>query len=102
MASLAGVWNGWVRLPTGQQVPATFDLKPAGDYVVQGGAFITRGKAQLKDGGLLLVSSDATGVLAIGERTSTAQLGERAGNWVLTGAGRGDAGPFNFEVSRPK
>ena len=95
LSSLAGKWSGWVRLPTGGSVPATLDLTPSGDYVTRAGAFMTQGKAQVKDGGLVMMSTGASGPLGISVRTSTASLSERSGMLVLNGTGRGDAGPFD-------
>ena len=101
--SLAGTWNGWVSLPTGGSTPGTFELSPGGEYVTRAGAFSARGTAQIKDGVVVLVSSGGSGRLGVTERTSTASLGQRAdGMLVLKGTGRSDAGPFDFEFTRPK
>ena len=98
-ASLAGKWQGWVRLPGGSSVPGTLDMKPSGDYSVAAGSFTTQGQAQVKDGGLSMVSTGGTGRLATSERTSSATLAQRAdGTRVLRGSGRDETnGPFDFE-----
>jgi hypothetical protein len=102
ISSLAGKWTGWVRLPTGGSVPGTFELSPSGEYVTRAGAFTTSGKAQVKDGAMVMVSTGGTGPLGINERTSTASLAERSGMLVLSGTGRADVGPFDFEFTRQK
>ena len=91
-----------MRGPSGGAIPGTFDLAPNGTYVMSAGAFSSRGTAQVKDGTVVLVATGGTGALAAGTRSSTATLGERAGTWVLTGSGRGEMGPFDFEVTRQK
>jgi hypothetical protein len=103
VSALAGTWTGWVRLPTGGSVPGTLQINPGGAYAVRAGAFNTQGQAQVKDGGVVLVSTAASGPLAASDRTSTGSLAERAGVQVLRGAGR-DAthGPFEFEFTRQK
>lgn len=100
VSSLAGKWTGWVRLPTGGSVPGTFELSPSGEYITRAGAFTTSGKAQVKDGAVVMVSTGGTGPLGINERTSTASLAERSGTLVLSGTGRADVGPFDFEFTR--
>jgi hypothetical protein len=104
VASLAGKWNGWVRLPTGGSVPGTLEMSPGGDYVVRAGAFSTQGQAQVKDGGVSMVSTGGTGRLAATDRTSAATLAERSdGTRVLRGSGRDEVnGPFDFEFTKPK
>ncbi|MGH7388090.1 MAG: hypothetical protein ACREM3_01340 [Candidatus Rokuibacteriota bacterium] len=103
LSSLAGKWTGTLVLPSGRSAPGTFELSPNGDYLTQASGFTARGKAQVKDGNLALVSTSTTGGLATGQRTSAASLSERAdGMLVLTGSGHSDSGPFSFDVSRKK
>jgi hypothetical protein len=103
LPSLAGRWVGDVILPTGKSETGTFDLTPAGDYVTRAGAFSATGRAQVKDGNLLLTSTSTSGGVATGQRTSTASLSQRNdGRLVLTGRGQSDSGPFNFEVTKQK
>jgi hypothetical protein len=78
-------------------------LSPNGDYVARLGAFVIQGKAEIKDGALMLTSTSTSGGLTTGQRTSTATLSERPdGMLVLSGFGHSDSGPFNFEVTRKK
>jgi hypothetical protein len=103
LASLAGKWIGTVTLPSGRNVPGTFELLPTGDYSTEASGFSARGKAQVKDGNLALVSTSTSGGMATGQRTSLASLYERPdGMLVLRGTGNSDVGPFSFEVSRKK
>ena len=104
LSSLAGTWQGWVRLPTGTNSPATMVMSPGGDYTVKSGAFTTQGQAQIKDGGVVLVSTGGSGSFATSDRASMATLADRSdGTRLLRGTGRDDtAGPFEFEFSKTK
>jgi hypothetical protein len=103
MSTLAGKWVGTLTPPSGKPIPGTVEFSPNGDYVVRSGAFSGQGKAQVKDGGLHLVSTSTTGGLTTGQRTSAATLSQRAdGMLVLRGSGHSDAGPFDYEVVRQK
>ncbi len=103
LASLAGLWTGSITTPAGKPVPGTLELSPTGDYVARAGTFSAQGKAQVKDGKVMLTSTSTAGGMATGQRTSTANLSQRSdGALVLTGNGHADAGPFNFEVTRQK
>ena len=62
----------------------------------------TAGKAQIKDGSLILTGTGGSGRLGVSPRTSTAWIGERGGILVLSGSGRDDIGPFNFEFTKDK
>ena len=105
LPALAGTWAGSVTPPAGGTGAVanqgTLTLSPNGDYVARAGAFTAQGKAEVRNGALMLTSTSTSGGMATGQRTSTATLSERSdGTMVLTGFGHSDAGPFNFEVSR--
>jgi hypothetical protein len=103
LSSLAGTWNGWVKGPAGGSVPATFELAPSGEYVTRAGAFSSQGKAQVKEGAVVLMSTGGSGSLGTTDRTSMASVGQRSdGVLVMKGSGRGDSGPFDFEFTRSK
>jgi hypothetical protein len=103
VASLAGKWAGSVTTPGGKPIAGTLDIAPSGDYVARAGTFSAQGKAAVKDGKVVLTSTSTAGGVATSQRTSTADLSQRPdGALVLTGFGYADAGPFNFEVARPK
>jgi hypothetical protein len=107
LTMLAGTWNGTVTPPSGgggiMPSEGTLTLSPNGDYLFQVGAIVSRGKAEIKSGALMLTSTSISGGLATAQRTSTASLSEGAGGMlVLRGFGHSDSGPFNFEVTRKK
>jgi hypothetical protein len=105
LPSLAGKWAGTIVLPSGNTRRGTLDLSPTGDYVVQTAGFGAAGKAEVKDGQLVLVptATSGGGGSMTGPRSSTASLSQRPdGALVLTGSGRSAAGPFGFDVVRQK
>ena len=102
MRSLAGVWQGTMTGMGGGSVPATLTVQPDGSYSARGGAFASQGRAEVIDGKLDFVTTQTSGVGAIGERTGSAVLMDRGDSWGLVGSGRAPAGPFNFQFSRAK
>ena len=103
LASLAGMWEGSMTLPSGQNVIGTVQLSASGTYTANARAFSSAGTAQVKDGNLVLnaTSTSGGGGAISGPRTSTASLSQRAdGTMVLTGYGHSSAGPFNFQVTK--
>ena len=98
--SLAGKWDGWVRTTGGGSIPATLELSPGGDYMTRTGAHETQGKAQIKDGSIVLVGTAGSGRLGLSSRESTASISERNGVMIMRGTGRDDIGPFDFEFTR--
>ena len=103
LSSLAGKWNGSIKTTGSGSRPATFELTPGGDYVTRTEGFNTQGKAQIKDGALVLTGTGGTGRLGVSGRTSTASIVERSGGiLVLTGSGHDDIGPFDFEFTKQK
>jgi hypothetical protein len=102
MRSLAGVWQGTMTGMGGGSIPATLTVEADGSYSARGGAYASQGKAEVKDGKLEFVTTQTSGVGAIGERTGSAVLMDRGDTWGLVGSGRAPAGPFNFEVSKAK
>jgi multidrug efflux pump subunit AcrB len=102
-SAIAGKWSGWIRTTGSGSIPATFELTPAGDYVTRTEGYNTQGKAQIKDGALVLVGTSGSGRLGVSARTSTASITERSGGMlVMTGTGRDDIGPFDFEFTKQK
>jgi hypothetical protein len=105
LPSLAGTWVGTLTLPSGRSDYATMTLSGTGDYVVQAAALSAQGKAQIKDGALVLVptATSGGGGAVTGPRSSVASLAERPGGaLVLRGSGHSATGPFDFEVVRQK
>lgn len=104
MASLAGTWVGrWTG--DGNSLPFTLTISPDGQTVGQVGPYSAQGKAEIKDGALMLTSVSTSGGATgqTGQRTSRATLSERPdGVQVLTGFGHGDGGPSNYELTRRK
>ena len=105
LPSLAGKWSGSMKSPSGQVAQGWMQLSPNGDYSVQASGFSAEGKASVKDGNLVLVPTQSSGGIDArgGARSSTASLTERPdGTLMLRGFGHSSAGPFDFEVTKPK
>jgi hypothetical protein len=100
---LQGKWTGWIRTTGSGTKPATFEVAPSGDYITRTEGFSSQGKAEVKDGSVLLVRTSGSGRLGVSESVSRASLAERAnGILVLRGSSRDDIGPFEFEFVKPK
>jgi hypothetical protein len=99
--SLAGKWTGWGTPASGSAFPMEVRINPDGSYTSMMGA--TSGKGQLKvvDGKISAEGhlSGPAGVAA-GTGKSQATLATKRGKQVLSGAGRSDAGPFNYELTK--
>ena len=105
LPSLAGTWQGTASGPQGLSQPYTMMIASDGTYTTTGGVYSTQGTAQVTDGKLVLTSTSTTGAQAA-SRVATVVLSERRQPsqviQVLTGSGASTAGPYSFEVSRPK
>ncbi len=105
LPSLAGTWQGTASGTQGLSQPITMRIGADGTYSTAGGVYTAQGKAQVKDGKLILTSTGTTGGQAASPVT-TAVLSERREPsqvvQVLTGSGASSAGPYSFVVSRPK
>ena len=66
------------------------------------GAHNTQGKAHIEGGSIVLVGTSGSGRLGVSPRASTASISERDGVLIMTGTGRDDIGPFDFEFTRRK
>jgi hypothetical protein len=105
LSTLAGTWVGSVTLPSGRAEHGTLEMSATGDYVARAGSFSAQGKAQVRDGNLVLVPTATTGGggAVTGPRSSIAALSQRQdGSLVLNGYGHSAQGPFGFEVVRRK
>jgi hypothetical protein len=107
LASLAGTWQGTASGAQGLSQPVTMMIRADGTYTVTAGVLSSQGTAQIVDGKLALSATGASGVApSAANRAATAVLSERAMPsqtiQVLTGQGASSAGPYTFEVSRPK
>jgi hypothetical protein len=103
--SLAGTWQGTASGSQGLPQPITMRISPDGTYSTTGGVYTAQGQAEVKDGKLILTSAGTTGGQAA-RGVATAVLTERREPsqviQVLSGSGASGAGPYSFEVSRPK
>jgi hypothetical protein len=105
LPSLAGTWQGTASGAQGLSQPITMRITADGTYTTTGGVYTAQGRAEVKDGKLVLSSSGTTGGQAASP-VATAVLSERREPsqvvQVLTGSGASSGGPYSFVVSRPK
>ena len=105
LTSLAGTWQGTASSAQGLSQPVTIMLGVDGAYTMTAGVYTSQGTAQVTDSKLTLTSRSTTGGQAP-DRVTTAVLSERTEPsqvvQVLKGSGASAAGPYSFEVSRPK
>jgi hypothetical protein len=105
LASLAGTWQGTASGSQGLSSPVTLRLGADGTFTMTGGVYTSQGTAEVRDGKLVLTARGTTGGQAA-PPTTTAVLSERREPsqvvQVLKGSGASSAGPYSFEVSRPK
>ena len=99
--SLAGKWTGWGTPPSGSAFPVEVRINPDGSYTSMMGATSGNGTVKVIDGKITTEGhlSGPAGVAA-GTGRSQATLATKGGKQVLSGAGRNDAGPFNYELTK--
>jgi hypothetical protein len=98
--SLAGKWTGWGTPASGSAFPIEVQINPDGSYSSMMGA--TRGMGKLKVvEGKISTEGHLSGPAGAGTAgVSQATLATKGGKQVLSGAGRNDAGPFNYELTK--
>jgi hypothetical protein len=102
--NLAGKWSGWGTPASGSAFPIEVVIRPDGTYTSMMGA--TSGQGQLKAVECKITGITTEGQLsgpagvAAGTSASQATVETKSGKQVLSGAGRNDAGPFNYELTK--
>ncbi len=102
LTSLTGTWQGGLIGQAGGLVPMGVTVNPDGTYVTAAENYSSRGTASVRDGSFVLQPTGTPAGQAP-EQNAVATLSQRDdGALVLTGAGRSDAGPFSFVVTKMK
>ena len=99
--SLAGKWVGWGTPTSGSNFPVEVDVQPDGSYTSMMGS--TMGKGTIKmEGGKLMAEGHITGSgsPAAGVGRSQLTLTSKEGKQKISGAGRDDRGPYNYELTK--
>jgi hypothetical protein len=100
--SLAGKWAGFASPPRGSNVPLQVEVKPDGSYTSKWGS--TAGKGVIKmDGGKLVAEGNlisGTGTAAAGVGKSELTVTSKDGKQRISGSGRDQEGPYNFELTK--
>jgi hypothetical protein len=101
LSKLAGTWQGSGSMPQAGGQFGTLTIRPDGTYDLRAGAITAAGTIQVREG-VLVTTNTSTSGLPPEKRVSQAVLTERNGQWVLTGFGHSDRGPFSYEFVRTK
>ena len=99
--SLAGKWKGWGTPPSGSPFPVEVTIRPDGSYVSLMGASSGTGTIKM-EGGKFMTEGHLSGPAGVAAGTGKSQLtvASKGGKQVISGAGRNDAGPFNYELTK--
>jgi hypothetical protein len=101
--NLAGKWSGWGTAASGSSFPIEVVVKPDGTYTSMMGATSGQGRFKLVDCKITGITTEGhlSGPAGAGTPgVSEAAVGAKGGKQVLSGAGRNDAGPFNYELTK--
>src|SRR4029450_338124 len=100
--SLAGKWVGFASPTRGSNVSLEVIVKPDGTYTSKWGGKDGTGVIRMEGGKLM-----ADGQLLYGTQTTTAGMGKaeltftnKGGKQVMSGTGRDDDGPYNFQLTK--
>ena len=100
--SLAGKWRGYATPTRGSNVSLEVDVKPDGSYTTLWGGKPGKGRIVMEGGKLM-----ADGHLLYGTATTTAGEGKaeltlatKDGKQVMSGSGRDNDGPYNFQLTK--
>jgi hypothetical protein len=99
--SLAGKWIGWATPTSGSNIPIEVEVRPDGSYSSKMGSTIGTGNIKM-DGGKLMAEGHITGSggPAAGTGKSELTVTSKDGRQMLTGAGRDQQGPYNFQLTK--
>jgi hypothetical protein len=96
--SLAGRWTGWATPPSGSAFPIEVFINPDGTYSSMMAARTGTGTFKV-DQGKITTTGHISGP-TVGDTWSQVTHSTQGGRQVLTGAGRSEAGPFNYELTK--
>src|SRR5262245_44328887 len=100
-SDLAGMWKGWATGRSGSAVPVEVQINPDGSYTSMMGG--TTGRGTIKgEGGKFIAEGHLSGPAGTTAGTGKSQLtvGTKGGKPAISGTGRNDAGPYDFELTK--
>jgi hypothetical protein len=102
LQSLAGKWRGFASPTRGSNVPLEVDLQPDGTYTSMWGSAIGKGVVKNENGKLVAEGQIVNGATAVvaGTGRSELTLTTKDGKQMITGAGRDNDGPYNFQLTK--
>ena len=100
--SLAGKWRGYAVPTRGSNVPLEVDVKPDGSYTTLWGGKPGVGRIVMERGKLMAEGHllYGTGTTTAGEGKAELTLTTKDGKQMMSGAGRDNDGPYNFELTK--
>src|SRR5262245_19596239 len=102
IASLAGKWRGFASPTRGSNVPLEVEFKPDGSYMSKWGSTMGKGMVK-KEGGKLIAEGQivmGSAAVAAGTGKSELTLTTKDGKQVMSGTGRDQDGPYNFQLTK--
>lgn len=100
--SLAGKWRGYAIPTRGSNVPLEMNVKPDGSYTTLWGDKAGKGRIMM-EGGKLMAEGHllyGTGTTTAGEGKAELTLTTKDGKRMMSGSGRDDDGPYNFQLTK--
>jgi hypothetical protein len=101
LKDLVGKWTGWATSRSGSAFPMEVQINPDGSYIAMMGATSGRGAIKV-DGSKIMAEGHLSGPAGADAGAGKSQLtvGTKGGKQVISGAGRNDAGPFDYELTK--
>ena len=100
--SLAGKWIGIASPTRGSNVPLQVEVKPDGSYTSQWGGTMGKGVIKMEGGKLVaegnLITGTSTAAAGVGKSELT--VTRKDGKQVVSGTGRDQDGPYNFQLTK--
>ena len=100
--SLAGKWRGYASPTRGSNVSLEVDVQPDGSYTTLWGGKPGKGRIAM-EGGKLMADGHllyGTGTTTAGEGKAELTLTTKDGKQVMSGTGRDNDGPYNFQLTK--
>ena len=102
--SLAGKWSGYASPTRGSNVPLEVTVKPDGTYASKWGGQNGTGTIKM-EGGKLMADGHllyGTGATTAGTGRAELTLTKKDGKQMISGVGRDNDGPYNFQLTKSK
>ena len=101
LEDLVGKWSGWGAPMSGKGFPVEVQINPDGTYTSRVGSSSGRGVIKVQ-GDKFLTEGHLDGPVGVAAGTDKSQftVGTKRGKQTISGAGRNEAGPFNYDLTK--